>query len=90
MAEKPKPPPPPKVEPKPEPEPEPEPPKPEPEPEPPPTVVVKAEKIELDRTVQFESGKSKLLEDSTTLLDDVAKVLANFRRARARERVHSC
>ena len=79
MAEKPKPPPPPppKVEPKPEPEPEPEPPKPEPEPEPPPPVVVKADKIELDRTVQFESGKSKLLEDSMTLLDDVAKVLSD-------------
>jgi outer membrane protein OmpA-like peptidoglycan-associated protein len=61
--------------PEPEPEPEPEPPKPEPEPEPPPTVVVTKEKIELDRTVQFESGKSKLIDDSTKLLDDVTKVL---------------
>ena len=73
------PPPPPKVVPKPEPEPEPEPepppPEPEPEPEPPPTVVVTETKIELDRTVQFESGKAVLLEDSKKLLDDVAKVL---------------
>ena len=69
------PPPPPKVK---EPEPEPEPPPPEPEPpppEPPPTVVVTNEKIELDRTVQFESGKAKLVDDSKTLLDDVTKVL---------------
>src|SRR5512139_3396008 len=43
----------------PEPEPEPAPPEPPP-PEPPPTVVVTKEKIELDRTVQFESGKAKL------------------------------
>ena len=81
LAEAPKPPPPPKVEPKPEPPPEPEPepepppPEPEPEPEPPPTVVVTETKIELDRTVQFESGKAVLLEDSKKLLDDVAKVL---------------
>lgn len=80
LAEAPKPPPPkPKpIEkpPEPEPEPEPEPPKPEPEPEPPPPVVVTADKIELDRTVQFESGKAKLVEDSKTLLTDVAKVLS--------------
>jgi outer membrane protein OmpA-like peptidoglycan-associated protein len=78
LAEAPKPPPKPKpIEkpPEPEPEPEPEPPKPEPEPEPPPPVVVTADKIELDRTVQFESGKAKLVEDSKTLLGDVAKVL---------------
>lgn len=71
------PPPPPKVKEK-EPEPEPEPPPPEPEPpppEPPPTVVVTKEKIELDRTVQFESGKAKLIEDSKNLLDDVTKVM---------------
>src|SRR5688500_9483509 len=61
LAEPPKPTPPrPKpVEKPPEPEPEPEPPPPEPEPEPPPPVVVTADKIELDRTVQFESGKAK-------------------------------
>jgi outer membrane protein OmpA-like peptidoglycan-associated protein len=77
LAEAPKPPPPKPIEkpPEPEPEPEPEPPKPEPEPEPPPPVVVTADKIELDRTVQFESGKAKLVEDSKTLLGDVAKVL---------------
>jgi outer membrane protein OmpA-like peptidoglycan-associated protein len=77
LAEAPKPeppkPPPPKVK---EPEPEPPPPEPEPPPpEPPPTVVVTKEKIELDRTVQFESGKAVLIEDSEKLLDDVVKVL---------------
>ncbi len=84
LAEAPKPPPPkpppPKKEPEPEPEPKPEPPpepEPKPEPEPPPSVVVTQEKIELDRTVQFESGKSKLIADSKQLLDDVAKVLAD-------------
>lgn len=76
-APKPEPPKPPPPKPK-EPEPEPEPPPPEPEPpppEPPPTVVVTKEKIELDRTVQFESGKAILIEDSEKLLDDVVKVL---------------
>jgi OOP family OmpA-OmpF porin len=81
LAEPPPPPPPPEPEPpKPEPEPvkpepEPEPPKPEPEPEPPPAVVVKQETIELDRTVQFEVGSAKLVEDSKNLLDEVAAVL---------------
>src|SRR5262245_34662435 len=70
MAE-PKPPPP-------KPEPEPEEPKKEPEPEPeptPPPVVVKREEIELDRTVQFEPNSAKLIEDSKSLLDEVAKAL---------------
>jgi outer membrane protein OmpA-like peptidoglycan-associated protein len=77
LAEAPKPPPPKPPPPKPaEPEPEPPPPEPEPPPpEPPPTVVVTKEKIELDRTVQFESGKAVLIEDSEKLLDDVVKVL---------------
>jgi OOP family OmpA-OmpF porin len=76
LAEAPKPEPPKPPPPKPvEPEPEPPPPEPEPEPEPPPTVVVTKEKIELDRTVQFESGKAVLIEDSEKLLDDVVKVL---------------
>src|SRR5574337_1796786 len=65
-APKPKPKPP---EPKPEPKPEPEP---EPEPKP---VVVKKEKIELNRTVQFLPDSAKLVEDSKSLLDEVAKVL---------------
>jgi len=71
MAE-PKPPPPPKPEPKEEPKPEPPPP-PEPEPEKP--VVVKKEKIELDRTIQFEPNSAKLIDDSKVLLDEVAKAL---------------
>jgi OmpA-OmpF porin, OOP family len=74
MAEPPPPPPkpePPKVEPPPKPEPPPEPP---PEPEPPP-VVVKKERIELDRTIQFEPYSAKLIEDSKVLLDEVAAVL---------------
>jgi outer membrane protein OmpA-like peptidoglycan-associated protein len=68
-------PPPPKPEPK-KPEPEPEPPKPEPEPEPePPPVVVKKERIELDRTIQFEPYSATLIDDSKALLDEVAAVL---------------
>jgi outer membrane protein OmpA-like peptidoglycan-associated protein len=66
---------PPPPEPEPVPEPVPEPPPPEPEPEPPPTVVVKEERIELDRTIQFVSGSARLLDDSKVLLDDVVKVL---------------
>jgi len=64
-----------------EPEPEPEPPPPpEPEPEPPPppeppAVVVKQDTIELDRTIQFETGSAKLVDDSRALLDDVAKAV---------------
>lgn len=70
------PPPPPRPEPK-KPEPEPEPPKPEPEPEPePPPVVVKKERIELDRTIQFEPYSATLIDDSKALLDEVAAVLS--------------
>ena len=65
----------PKPEPKPVPEPEPVK-EPEPEPEPEKPVVVKKEKIELDRTIQFEPNSAKLIEDSKTLLDEVAKALA--------------
>lgn len=71
----PKPPPPEPEPPKPEPAPEPPKPEPEPEPPPPPTVVVAEDKLELDRTVQFEAGKSVLLEDSKALLDDVVEAL---------------
>jgi outer membrane protein OmpA-like peptidoglycan-associated protein len=79
----PAPPPAPEPEPEPEPpppEPEPEPPPPEPEPpppepEPPPPVVITEKRIELDRTIQFETGSARLLEDSKVLLDEVAKVL---------------
>jgi outer membrane protein OmpA-like peptidoglycan-associated protein len=70
----PKPPPPPPPPPKPEPKPEP-PPEPEPEPEPEKPVVVKKEQIELDRTIQFEPDSAKLVADSKTLLDEVAKVM---------------
>jgi outer membrane protein OmpA-like peptidoglycan-associated protein len=65
---KPEPPPPPPPEPEPEPEPEPPPPE-------PPAVVVKQETIELNRTIQFETGSAKLVDDSRTLLDDVAKAV---------------
>jgi outer membrane protein OmpA-like peptidoglycan-associated protein len=65
--------------------PEPEPPpvvekEPEPEPPPPPPpepVVLKDDKIELNEKVNFETGKAKLLPASETLLDQVAKVLAD-------------
>jgi outer membrane protein OmpA-like peptidoglycan-associated protein len=68
------PPPEPEAEPPP-PEPEPEPPPPEPEPAPPPPVVITKERIELDRTIQFETGSAILLTDSRALLDEVVKVL---------------
>jgi outer membrane protein OmpA-like peptidoglycan-associated protein len=68
------PPPEPEVPPEPPPPPEPEPPP--PEPEPPPPVVVTEKRIELDRTIQFESGSARLIDDSKVLLDDVAKVLS--------------
>jgi outer membrane protein OmpA-like peptidoglycan-associated protein len=52
-------------------------PKPEPAPEPPapPKVEVKAEKIELPETVQFEVDSSNLVENSKTLLNEVAAQL---------------
>lgn len=68
-----KPPPPP-----PEPEPEPaKPPEPEPAPapEPPPRAELKAEKIELSETVQFETDSAVLVDRSKQLLDDVAREL---------------
>jgi len=53
---------------------EPEPVKPpEPPPEPPPTASLKAEKIELSETVQFETESAVLLDRSKTLLDEVAR-----------------
>lgn len=54
---------------------EPEPAAPEPEPPPPPKVEVKADKVELNEKVNFETGKATLLEPSKTLLDEVAQVL---------------
>jgi outer membrane protein OmpA-like peptidoglycan-associated protein len=69
------PPPPPPPEPaKPEPTPEPEPP---PPPPPPPRAEAKAERIELSETVQFETESAVLLDRSKTLLDDVARELAD-------------
>ncbi len=62
----------------PEPEPEPEPlmePEPEPEPEPEERAVMREDKIELMQTVQFETGNAVLLEESKSLLDEVAKLL---------------
>jgi outer membrane protein OmpA-like peptidoglycan-associated protein len=48
----------------------------EPAPEPAPApVVVKQESIELDRTVQFLPNSANLVDDSKSLLDEVAKVL---------------
>jgi OmpA-OmpF porin, OOP family len=63
-------PPPPVVE---EPAPEPAP---EPEPEP-PKVEVTETKVELNEKVNFETGKARLLPASESLLDEVAKVLAD-------------
>jgi OOP family OmpA-OmpF porin len=54
----------------------PEPP-PEPEPPPPPKAELKAEKIELSETVQFETESAVLVERSKQLLDDVARELAD-------------
>jgi outer membrane protein OmpA-like peptidoglycan-associated protein len=48
-----------------------------PAPEPPPKVEVKAEKIELNEKVNFEFAKAELLPASKTLLDEVAKILAD-------------
>lgn len=61
--------PPPPVPPPPVPEPKPEP------PPPPPPVAIAGDKIELDRTIQFQKGKAVLVEDSRALLDDVVKLL---------------
>jgi len=52
-------------------------PEPEPPPPPPAKVEVKADKIELNEKVNFETGKAKLLPASETLLDEVAKVLTD-------------
>jgi outer membrane protein OmpA-like peptidoglycan-associated protein len=57
--------------------PPPPPPPPEPEPPPPPKVEVKDDKIELTEKVNFETGKSVLLPESKTLLDEVAQVLTD-------------
>jgi outer membrane protein OmpA-like peptidoglycan-associated protein len=57
------------------PKPEPEPPKPEPPPPPPPKVEVKAEKIELGETVQFEVDSANLVENSKSLLNEVADAM---------------
>ena len=61
----------------PEPEPEPEPerdPDPEPEPEP-ERAVLHEDKIEIRQAVQFEFGKAVLLDESKSLLDEVAAII---------------
>ncbi|ACY17711.1 OmpA family protein [Haliangium ochraceum] len=61
------------VEPEPEPEPEPEvEPEPEPEPE---RAVLRDDRIEIMQQVQFEFGKAVLLEESKSLLDEVAAIM---------------
>jgi len=57
--------------------PPPPPPKEEPPPPPPPKVEVKAEKIELTETVQFETDKAVLKPEGKALLDEVAKALSD-------------
>lgn len=54
--------------------PPPPPPPPEPAPEP-PAAVVKDETIDLKEKVNFETGSANLVEQSKTLLDEVAKIL---------------
>jgi OmpA-OmpF porin, OOP family len=74
VAVAPPPPPPPEPEPaKPEPAPAPEP---EPPP-PPPRAEAKVDRIDLSETVQFETESAVLLDRSKTLLDDVARELAD-------------
>lgn len=58
------------------PEPEPEPvADPEPEPEPEPAVERKAEKIQINEKVQFETASAEIKPESYNLLDEVAKVM---------------
>jgi len=57
--------------------PPPPPPKEEPPPPPPPKVEVKAEKIELGETVQFETDKAILRPEGKALLDEVAKAMSD-------------
>lgn len=51
------------------------PPEPEPEPEEPKRVEVTKDKIVIREKVQFEQGKSKILPESDSLLEEVAKVM---------------
>jgi OOP family OmpA-OmpF porin len=57
------------------PAPPPPPPPPEPPPEPPKRVELKQDKIQINEKVQFEYNSSKILEESHSLLDEVASVI---------------